>query len=592
MSFEFIKKFPNHIYVPKIVPLVYDDTLSYYEFLCKVLNKMNEAIESLNALGVRVDDLEAAVEQLQNIIDGMDDRLTTVENGLSTAQGDIRDLQTAVGNINGAINTINTTIEGLQRDTTNNTNAIVQINSAISDIRDTITDLDDIPDEIEALDARVTNLEAATFGDISVSPMPKNPACNMIARDTFVWEIVADATPDPTKEDQVCVPDSETAAFQGVPGFRFRGASSYNKTHLSLKNFVPFMEDTEAVTLMFRFNPAFSGLNYGQVITTTFGALKSGISCLYQGEDNVCIGGAKIEENDDVNYSYDLNLYVYNPASSDDYIENSYYSLNQISVIAASGLTSQGRIASEDVEPYFYNYQFTDTNSTEIDAIDTRLTAAEGDIDDLESAVGTFTQSDYDTTISGINNDISGLDTRLDTVEGAVSGEAVETWVTFSDVFENSVIPEGATIHHFRMDKKGRMITFELGMINLNDDSTFRYNSYNLGTIRSGLRAKLSPAMDMPVCFTGFLGGTDNNNPKGYLVSGSIPATTQNPPMPQVTGVAIASLYGAVGTNYYTSIETFGNLPPYSLIVKLEPWSVTSQAYRNSFIIRGTYLSE
>ena len=32
----------------KILPLAYDDSLSYYEFLCKVLAKLNEVITGIN----------------------------------------------------------------------------------------------------------------------------------------------------------------------------------------------------------------------------------------------------------------------------------------------------------------------------------------------------------------------------------------------------------------------------------------------------------------------------------------------------------------------------------------------------------------
>ena len=32
----------------KILPLVYDDSLSYYELLCKIVNAINEIIESIN----------------------------------------------------------------------------------------------------------------------------------------------------------------------------------------------------------------------------------------------------------------------------------------------------------------------------------------------------------------------------------------------------------------------------------------------------------------------------------------------------------------------------------------------------------------
>ena len=30
----------------EVLPLVYDDSISYYEFLCKVLDKLNEVIDS------------------------------------------------------------------------------------------------------------------------------------------------------------------------------------------------------------------------------------------------------------------------------------------------------------------------------------------------------------------------------------------------------------------------------------------------------------------------------------------------------------------------------------------------------------------
>ncbi len=35
-------------YCPKILPLVYDDSLSYYEAICKMVSKLNELIENYN----------------------------------------------------------------------------------------------------------------------------------------------------------------------------------------------------------------------------------------------------------------------------------------------------------------------------------------------------------------------------------------------------------------------------------------------------------------------------------------------------------------------------------------------------------------
>ena len=38
------------VWCQKILPLVYDETLSYYEVLCRVQQKLNEVIESQNNL--------------------------------------------------------------------------------------------------------------------------------------------------------------------------------------------------------------------------------------------------------------------------------------------------------------------------------------------------------------------------------------------------------------------------------------------------------------------------------------------------------------------------------------------------------------
>lgn len=40
----------------KVLPLVYDDALSYYEVLCKVTNKLNEVIEITNSIDDYIDD--------------------------------------------------------------------------------------------------------------------------------------------------------------------------------------------------------------------------------------------------------------------------------------------------------------------------------------------------------------------------------------------------------------------------------------------------------------------------------------------------------------------------------------------------------
>lgn len=52
----------------KVLPLVYDDSLSYYELLCKVVDYLNNVIEDVNTLGTDVDNLNKAYIQLQSYV--------------------------------------------------------------------------------------------------------------------------------------------------------------------------------------------------------------------------------------------------------------------------------------------------------------------------------------------------------------------------------------------------------------------------------------------------------------------------------------------------------------------------------------------
>lgn len=62
---------PLRYWVQKVLPLVYDDSLSYYELLDRVVKKLNDVIDSdtviidnVDDLGDRVSSLEVSVEEL------------------------------------------------------------------------------------------------------------------------------------------------------------------------------------------------------------------------------------------------------------------------------------------------------------------------------------------------------------------------------------------------------------------------------------------------------------------------------------------------------------------------------------------------
>lgn len=62
----------------KVLPLVYDDSLSYYELLCKVVNYLNNVIQNVDNLNTSVDNTNTAFNNLQNYVNTTKDTLVEV----------------------------------------------------------------------------------------------------------------------------------------------------------------------------------------------------------------------------------------------------------------------------------------------------------------------------------------------------------------------------------------------------------------------------------------------------------------------------------------------------------------------------------
>lgn len=56
----------------KVLPLVYDNSLSYYEVLCKVVKYINDLIDQDKVFGTTLDSLQSALKEVQEWIDNFD----------------------------------------------------------------------------------------------------------------------------------------------------------------------------------------------------------------------------------------------------------------------------------------------------------------------------------------------------------------------------------------------------------------------------------------------------------------------------------------------------------------------------------------
>lgn len=70
------KKF--RFWCQKVIPLVYDDSLSYYEVLCKVVDYLNHLIEDENKMLGEIEELQKAVKELQQFVDNFDENVYEV----------------------------------------------------------------------------------------------------------------------------------------------------------------------------------------------------------------------------------------------------------------------------------------------------------------------------------------------------------------------------------------------------------------------------------------------------------------------------------------------------------------------------------
>lgn len=90
-----VEKFIGRPYCYKILPLVYDDSISYYEFLCKILKKVNEIIEDLNQLWSEFNEFKTYVQNEINRIDeeiaDIDNRLTALREEFDTFKSHVED---------------------------------------------------------------------------------------------------------------------------------------------------------------------------------------------------------------------------------------------------------------------------------------------------------------------------------------------------------------------------------------------------------------------------------------------------------------------------------------------------------------------
>ena len=123
----------------KVIPLVFDDSLSYYEAICKFMQKLNEVISALNNNAECIDELQGKYIILQRNFDALEVKWeefkTYIENEFNTFKTDLTtrqdNFETTINNkqtefetkINGNITNLTNNINNFEETMTGEFNA-------------------------------------------------------------------------------------------------------------------------------------------------------------------------------------------------------------------------------------------------------------------------------------------------------------------------------------------------------------------------------------------------------------------------------------------------------------------------------------
>ena len=72
MSTDYVNLEKFRFWCFKVLPLVYDDELSYYEVICKCVDYINNLIENDKALSNDIEELKEEIKKVQDLIDNYD----------------------------------------------------------------------------------------------------------------------------------------------------------------------------------------------------------------------------------------------------------------------------------------------------------------------------------------------------------------------------------------------------------------------------------------------------------------------------------------------------------------------------------------
>ena len=116
-------------YCQKVLPLVYDESLSYYEILCKLRLKINECIEEINSYSEVIEELKILVGDLTKIesdIAELQEKTSNYDNTFANLEAQDKQLQRQIEELTELVNGVVIGYSNLQNYIDNKYNELAQ----------------------------------------------------------------------------------------------------------------------------------------------------------------------------------------------------------------------------------------------------------------------------------------------------------------------------------------------------------------------------------------------------------------------------------------------------------------------------------
>lgn len=155
-----------HFWCQKVLPLVYDDSLSYYEVLCKITTYLNNTIEAVNELSETVTQYDEQIADLNTkyttLSSSVASLTSTVTSNYTELSGLVTDLTDRVENNEASITSINATITLLK-------SADEALQEAIDSLDTNLTTI--INNNYETLDRKIDALQYSFENDSALAEL-------------------------------------------------------------------------------------------------------------------------------------------------------------------------------------------------------------------------------------------------------------------------------------------------------------------------------------------------------------------------------------------------------------------------------------